>query len=883
MKKQSSSWVYSVFAVFLTFIFVLSCLGVTNQAVFAQDGSDGGDSSLDSSEEATQQPAGQDAQASLDLITSSQLNVISENYAEREITGLNGIEYVDSVIDGPAHPVAGYEEESTPIDVFPSTAKTLSNVPAYSWVMGCSAVSGAMVAGYFDRIGYSKMYTGSTSSGVMPLTDTVWSTWSDGYESYPNNPLIASHKGIDGRTTRGSLDDYWVKYTSTAKDPYIAGSWTQHIWGTAISDYMKTSQSAYGNTDGSTNFLNYAPGPYQAQKNTCADMATAGVAKYDGTYGRKLFYEARGYTVTDCYSQNTDNNYSGGFSFANFKSEIDSGNPVLLNLKGHTIVGLGYDTATNKVYIHDTWGNYTTSMIWGGSYNGMMLLSVSIVHLKALSTSVPDPLAPSGTVGKTKPSFQWSAINSASKYQLQVLSSSKTVLDVSVAKTKCTTTKCTYIPTINLSEGTYKWRVRAYKSSKWNAYTSLQTFTVNTVPDLISPITLKTIASPNYQWSVVPGAGKYQLQVYKGSNYLVNTEVSSSYCDSTCSFTPSVILNDTTYIWRVRAYSGSTWSAYSSVSTFGVVTQPTLISPTGWVASTTPAYKWNTVTNATQYEVMITNGTSTLLDTTYPSSVCSGTVCSVTPALTLTNGNYQWRVRAYRNSSWLTYSNFLSFSYSDQGYNFTDYFTVEPTAWKPINSTWYISNGKYKSSGTIEEFATVAHELKYSALDYNVWLGRAVDKNDSIFVLIRGDSTDLNAGGGWKNNMFFGYTNDGMFSVFKTVDNLLTPLVTWTDTSCIYAYEQNHIEVKASGSNYEFYLNGCLVAAGSDSSFSRGQIGIGFYTGSVSSPIWVDTATLSTTVTLSAASNLENPELNPIATFNPQPGVDFDPTHSPER
>ena len=45
-----------------------------------------------------------------------------------------------------------------------------------------------------------------------------------------------------------------MQYGSSASDPYITGGWTQHTWGDAIGDYMKTSQSAYDNTDGSTNF-----------------------------------------------------------------------------------------------------------------------------------------------------------------------------------------------------------------------------------------------------------------------------------------------------------------------------------------------------------------------------------------------------------------------------------------------------------------------------------------------------------------------------------------------------------------------------------------------------------------------------------------------------
>jgi len=67
-------------------------------------------------------------------------------------------------------------------------------------------------------------------------------------------------------------------------------------------------------------------------------METYGIHTNDGTYGRKLFYEARGYTVTDCYSQSTDNIIAGGFSFSQFMAEIDAGRPVMLNLDGHTVV-----------------------------------------------------------------------------------------------------------------------------------------------------------------------------------------------------------------------------------------------------------------------------------------------------------------------------------------------------------------------------------------------------------------------------------------------------------------------------------------------------------------------------------------------------------------
>jgi uncharacterized repeat protein (TIGR02543 family) len=294
------------------------------------------------------------------------------------------------IINGPPVPPPGFELERQAVSLleFGSVAgvNILTEVPAFNWVFGCSAVSGAMIAGYYDRSGWSNIYTGPTNSGVMPLNNGSWPIWSDGHTTYPSCPLIASKNGVDGRATHGSIDDYWVQYNSGTADPYITNAWTQHAWGDAIGDYMKTSQSAFGNTDGSTSFYNWNN---SASPLTCTDMVTYGIDIYDGTYGRKLFYEARGYTVTDCYNQKTDNTIANGFSFANFKAEIDAGRPVMLNLAGHTIVGVGYDDSSNLVYIHDTWDYSNHTMTWGGSYSGMALQTVSIVNLQTPSGSAP--------------------------------------------------------------------------------------------------------------------------------------------------------------------------------------------------------------------------------------------------------------------------------------------------------------------------------------------------------------------------------------------------------------------------------------------------------------------------------------------------------------
>jgi hypothetical protein len=308
-------------------------------------------------------------------------------YSIETITLIDGTQLDQVTINGPAKPPPGYELERAPVAPSalnqPGVAASLS-VPAFSWVFGCSSVSASMIGAYFDRNGLPNIYTGPTNGGVMPMDNSVWPTWTDSAGvSYPGNPLAASRSGSDGRTTRGSIDDYWVAYNSAAQDPFITGGWTQHAWGDAFGDYMKTSQSGYSNPDGSTYFSWYTNGTPL----TCAGMESLGLAGRDGSYGRKLFYEARGISVTECYNQRTDNAIAGGFSFANYKAQIDAGYPVILNLAGHTIVGVGY-LAPSTVYIHDTWDYLTHEMIWGGSYSGMALQSVSVVN-PVISTPAP--------------------------------------------------------------------------------------------------------------------------------------------------------------------------------------------------------------------------------------------------------------------------------------------------------------------------------------------------------------------------------------------------------------------------------------------------------------------------------------------------------------
>lgn len=320
------------------------------------------------------------------------LDETSEYFHRIPVTTSDGSLLDQVEISGPPNPPKDVARPVVSLDALPRAASSaLLPVPAYDWFYGCSATSAAMIAAYYDRNGYDNIYSGPTNGGVMPTDGSVWGLFNDGYGvggPYYQCPLTASRNGLDGRTTRGSIDDYWVYYYApylTVPDPFIPGGWTEHTYGDAVGDYMRTGQSSYNNSDAMTRFYEWSSSPAPL---TCNELMDIYKIKDDGSVGRKQFYEARGYTVTDCYNVKTDNFLAGGFTFTQYMAEIDAGRPVLINLVGHSIVGIGYDSATNTVYLNDTWDFSTHSMTWGGSYAGMLMEAATIVNLSLAGVDV---------------------------------------------------------------------------------------------------------------------------------------------------------------------------------------------------------------------------------------------------------------------------------------------------------------------------------------------------------------------------------------------------------------------------------------------------------------------------------------------------------------
>ena len=103
----------------------------------------------------------------------------------------------------------------------------------------------------------------------------------------------------------------------------------------------------------------------------------------------------------------------------------------------------------------------------------------------------------------------------------------------------------------------------------------------------------------------------------------------------------------------MNSSSTSPDSAYMTFAVGATPVAPTTISPTGTIASTTPAYVWNAVSGASGYNLYVYSiGSSTYVIKEYTlktSLYCSGGTCTHTSSTALTSGNYEFKVAA-RNS-----------------------------------------------------------------------------------------------------------------------------------------------------------------------------------------------------------------------------------------
>jgi hypothetical protein len=268
---------------------------------------------------------------------------------------------------------------------FSRAATVTLNAPNYDWYYGCSPTSAGMLMGYYDRNGYNgynyaRLVPGGMAelnsfTGAAPLAEAAMAS-----SEHVNSFFIGGYgsgnvTGDDNVSGRTLPQDY-----------------------NCLADFMGTSQDYVynpvgtttftNNPNGSTTFYNYTNGV--ALNVGSIEAFGASVYNDSGAYGLYEYLSYRGYGSGNPADYDIFNQYrlgyngtTSGFTWNNYKTEIDAGRPVLIHVEGHTMLGMGYnDTGgAQTVYLHDTWTTGLHTMTWGGSYSGMTHVGVTVVRL----------------------------------------------------------------------------------------------------------------------------------------------------------------------------------------------------------------------------------------------------------------------------------------------------------------------------------------------------------------------------------------------------------------------------------------------------------------------------------------------------------------------
>jgi len=497
----------------------------------------------------------------------------------------------------------------------------LSNVPAFDWSYGCSATSAAMLFGYYDRTGYSDMYTGPTDGGICPMDNSTWGPGIGGSDG--QCPLSATRAGLDERPagSKGHVDDYWVYYAHPGPDPYV-GNWTEHTHGDCTADFMGTSQSAFGNSDGATSFYYNGTGAPLVDYTGCEPWDR------DGCHGMLLFAESRGYTVVTNYFQlikGWGSNPALGFTFDMYKAEIDAGRPVLIQVFGHSMLGIGYDDPST-VYLHNTWDYDPHTMTWGGTYSGLQHYGVTVIELAPAApsppSSAPTLVSPTddATVSGTSVTFEWEAVAGATTYWLLVDKAAEWgspwfFYDEVGAVLSC------IVPGFPNDGTEFRWRVWGVNAAGYGPGSAIWDFTntaaspPSSAPTLVSPTDDATVpgTSVTFEWEAVEGATTYWLLVDKaeewGSPWFFYDEVGADLS----SIVPGFPDDGTTFRWRVWGANAAGYGPGSAIWDFTNTaatppsSAPTLVSPTddATVPGTSVTFEWEAVEGATTYWLLV--------------------------------------------------------------------------------------------------------------------------------------------------------------------------------------------------------------------------------------------------------------------------------------
>ncbi len=259
-----------------------------------------------------------------------------------------------------------------------------------------------------------------------------------------------------------------------------------------------------------------------------------------------------------------------------------------------------------------------------------------------VTVSVEPPAAPvvTATVDDGTVIMNWSATENATGYKIYTYDSASAAYSEIATVTDISYTKS------GLTNGSlYIFLVRAFNGELGSEYTSANHVTAKPIAAPLATISAGD-QSATLKWNAVTGATRYYIYSYDTAT-MKYTEITNT---AATSYTKTSLTNGVTYIYLVRVYNGTSYSAYTSANHVSVkpISAPTVIATAGDKSVT---LKWNAVPGATKYYIYSYNSANK----TYTTLTNTSTISYIKTGLT--NGTaYTFLVRAYNGISYSAYT-----------------------------------------------------------------------------------------------------------------------------------------------------------------------------------------------------------------------------------
>lgn len=281
--------------------------------------------------------------------------------------------------------------------------------------------------------------------------------------------------------------------------------------------------------------------------------------------------------------------------------------------------------------------------------------------------SVVSPLD-GATAVLTPVRLEWAPVTGVRRYEVQ-LALTNTFTGASLRTLVVADTNIVLVPNLLPGER-YFWRVRAEGQSQVSDWSIVRSFTTAMdVPALLAPDEAALLGRLplTVQWSSVPGASTYELQVARAQDFSSTAMALSrtALTGTAATLNAPEIQPGISYFWRVRAVSSAGLaSSWSDARRFAVLDVPLRVSPdSGRTNVSLPVtLSWGLVAGATGYDVHV--DTSLALST--PIVVRElGAVSELTLNAPVLRGGtrYAWQVRARSGSlraAWSTVGTFTT-------------------------------------------------------------------------------------------------------------------------------------------------------------------------------------------------------------------------------